>query len=114
MVADELQISVPKMILKGINSCDIDLRERIYSNILLMGGNTLIPGFTERLEKNLYSSAPQSAKVKIFSYPRSFERRFSSWIGSSILGSTGSFQNLWISKFEYEESGASIVKRKCY
>lgn len=99
--------------LQSINRCDIDLREQILSNILIVGGNTLIKGFNEKFEKLLYSSAPQSAKVKVFSYPNQFERRFSPWLGSSILASTGSFQNMWISKFEYEESGVSIVKRKC-
>jgi actin-related protein len=85
----------------------------MFQNILVVGGNTMIPGFTQRLEKTLYSNAPESTKVKIFSYPRGFERRFSSWIGGSILASTGTFQNMWISKKEFEEVGSSIVKRKC-
>lgn len=33
------------------------------------------------------------------------ERRYSSWVGGSILGCLGSFQQLWVSKQEYEESG---------
>jgi actin-like protein 6B len=85
----------------------------MYQNILVVGGNTMTPGFTETLEKNLYSNAPESTKVKLQSHIRGFERRFSPWLGGSILASTGTFQNMWISKFEYEESGKSIVKRKC-
>ena len=73
----------------------------------------MIPGFIETLEKGIYSSAPQSAKIKMYSYPKTFERKFSSWLGASILGSTGSFQNFWISKFEYEENGPNILKKKC-
>jgi actin-related protein len=41
------------------------------------------------------------------------ERRFGSWIGGSILASLGSFQQMWISKQEYEENGKSQVDRKC-
>ena len=41
------------------------------------------------------------------------ERRFGSWIGGSILASLGSFQQMWISKHEYEENGKSQVDRKC-
>ena len=37
------------------------------------------------------------------------ERRFATWIGGSILASLGTFQQLWISKAEYEEHGAAIV-----
>ena len=101
------------MILEGISNCDIDLREKLYTNILVLGGNTLTKGFLKKLEKNVYNAAPQTTKVKLFAYPLDFERKFAPWIGASILGSTGSFQNLWISRFEYEEAGASIVKRKC-
>lgn len=41
------------------------------------------------------------------------ERRFAVWIGGSILASLGSFQQLWMSKQEYEESGAHGIHRKC-
>lgn len=52
-------------ILEGINTCDVDLRQKMYQNILVVGGNTMIPGFTESLEKLLYSNSPESTKVKI-------------------------------------------------
>ena len=41
------------------------------------------------------------------------DRRFSVWIGGSILASLGSFQQLWMSKAEYEEQGAQGILRKC-
>lgn len=34
------------------------------------------------------------------------------WIGGSILASLSTFQQMWISKQEYDESGPSIVHRK--
>ena len=33
--------------------------------------------------------------------------------GGSILASLGSFQQMWMSKAEYEEHGSSLVHRKC-
>uniref|UniRef100_A0A1X7VST2 Actin, cytoplasmic n=1 Tax=Amphimedon queenslandica TaxID=400682 RepID=A0A1X7VST2_AMPQE len=36
------------------------------------------------------------------------------WIGGSILASLSTFQQMWISKQEYDESGPSIVHRKCF
>jgi hypothetical protein len=42
------------------------------------------------------------------------ERKYSTWIGGSILGSLSTFQQSWISKEEYDESGPSIVNRKCF
>ena len=107
------------MTLESINKVDIDLRESLLSSILVVGGNTLMSGFIERYEKSLLQIAPQvgfshqTARIKVFASPKSFERNFASWIGGSVLGSTGCFQNMWISKKEYEEVGVSVVKRKC-
>ena len=52
-------------------------------------------------------------RLKIISASGSGERRFGSWIGGSILASLGSFQQMWISKQEYEEGGKTQVERKC-
>jgi hypothetical protein len=42
------------------------------------------------------------------------ERKYSVWIGGSILASLSTFQNAWCSKQEYDESGPGIVHRsKC-
>jgi actin-related protein len=49
-------------------------------------------------------------KIKIIAPP---ERKYSVWIGGSILASLSTFQQMWISKQEYDESGPSIVHRKC-
>ena len=40
------------------------------------------------------------------------ERRFSVWIGGSILASLGSFQQMWMSKAEYEEHGKALIHRR--
>jgi actin len=49
-----------------------------------------------------------SLQVKIVAPP---ERKYSVWIGGSILASLSTFQNLWCSKQEYDESGPGIVHR---
>ena len=110
---DKSEVSTHKITLDSINKTDIDSRETLLGNILVVGGNSLLPGYIERFEKCLYQIAPQTARIKVYSSPKPFDRTFASWIGESVLGSTGCFQNLWISKREYEESGYSIVKRKC-
>ena len=51
-------------------------------------------------------------RVKVTS-PGLNERAVCSWLGGSILGSLGSFHEMWITKKEYEEFGPSIVNRKC-
>ena len=43
----------------------------------------------------------------------SLKREFFTWIGGSILSSISDFENKWITKSEYEESGENIVHKKC-
>ena len=58
----------------------------------------------------LLIGVPHRDQVKIVAPP---ERKYSVWIGGSILASLSTFQQMWISKQEYDESGPSIVHRKC-
>ncbi|KAJ3544611.1 hypothetical protein NMY22_g2717 [Coprinellus aureogranulatus] len=95
----------------SITKCDIDVRRELYGNIVLSGGTTMFPGITERMQKELIALAPNQMKVKITAPP---ERKYSVWIGGSILGSLSTFQNMWISKEEYDESGPGVVHRKCF
>jgi len=68
----------------------------------------MFPGIADRLQKELAALSPSSMKVKIIAPP---ERKYSVWIGGSILASLSTFQNLWVSKQEYDESGPGIVHR---
>nr|XP_021506383.1 actin-like protein 6B [Meriones unguiculatus] len=56
---------------------------------------------------------PQSMRLKLIASNSTMERKFSPWIGGSILASLGTFQQMWISKQEYEEGGKQCVERKC-
>ena len=42
------------------------------------------------------------------------ERLFSAWLGASTLASLSTFQTMWITKQEYDESGPNIIHRKCF
>jgi actin-related protein len=90
--------------------CDIDMRKDLYANTVLSSGTTIFQGIAERMQKEISLLAPSTMKIKIIAPP---ERKCSVWIGGSILASLSSFQQIWISKQEYDESGPSIVYRKC-
>ncbi len=93
--------------------CDIDLRPSLYGSVVVTGGNSLLQGFTERLSKDLSCKTPTNMRFKLIAANTPSERRFGAWIGGSILASLGSFQQMWISKQEYEEGGKAQVDRKC-
>ena len=110
MIGSEVS-GIHETVFKTITSCDIDIRRELFSNVVLSGGTTMFPGIVERLSKELVSLAPAAMKVKVVAPP---ERKYSVWIGGSILSSLATFQSMWISKEEYEESGCAIVHRKCF
>ncbi|KAG6403766.1 hypothetical protein SASPL_135998 [Salvia splendens] len=104
---------LPQMVIESISKCDVDIRRELYSSILLSGGTASMQQLKERLEKDLLEESPQAARVKVLASGNATERRFSVWIGGSILASLGSFQQMWFSKSEFEEHGASYIQRKC-
>ena len=117
----------------SIMKCDIDIRKDLYANTVLSGGKRLTPhascydylstefdvclgtsmypGIADRMQKEITALAPSTMKIKIIAPP---ERKYSVWIGGSILASLSTFQQMWISKQEYDEAGPSIVHRKCF
>ena len=106
-------LAAPNVINTSIGMCDIDIRPGLYNSVIVVGGTTLINGYVERLNRELLQKTPNNIRLKLVSNNQASERRFSSWIGGSILGSLGSFQQMWISKQEYEESGKVIIEKKC-
>jgi actin beta/gamma 1 len=94
-----------------IMECDEDIRKDLYANIVLSGGSTMYPGIADRMQKEITAFAPPTTNIKIIAHP---DRKYSAWIGGSILASLSTFQQMWISKQEYEEFGPSIVHRKCF
>ncbi|EMP25126.1 Actin, cytoplasmic type 5 [Chelonia mydas] len=66
----------------------------LYANTVLSGGSTMYPGITDRMQKEIMALAPSTMKIKIIAPP---ERKYSVWIGGSILASLSTFQQMWIS-----------------
>ena len=102
-----------QLVLENINRCDVDVRKDLFGGMLLAGGGSLFPQLRERLEAELHDAAPTNVRVKVTASQNAIERKFATWIGGSILASLGSFQQMWMSKQEYEEHGANLVHRKC-
>lgn len=102
---------VDVMTYNSIMKCDVDIRKNLYANIVLSGGNTMYAGIADRMHKEISSLAPSTTEVNIVT---PLERKYSAWIGGSIFASLSSFQQMLISKQEYDEVGAAIEHRKCF
>jgi len=104
------QEGVHTLTFNSIMKCDVDIRKDLYANIVMSGGTTMFDKMSDRLQKEITNLAPSSMTIKIVAPP---ERKYSVWIGGSILASLSTFEEMWVTKDEYDESGPSIVHRKC-
>jgi len=100
----------PALISQALAACDPDMRQVIMGNVVLTGGGSLFAGFGERLNNELVRNFPH---VKIHAPGNPTERRYGGWLGGSILGSLGTFHQLWISREEWQEHGKPIVAQRC-
>lgn len=104
-------VGIDRAVNDSIQRADMDVRRDLYSNIVLSGGTTLIKDLDKRLAKELNILKPSKmCDVKIVAPS---ERRYSVWMGGSILSSLDSFRNAWIYKSEYEDCGIDIIHKKC-
>ncbi|VDM50822.1 unnamed protein product [Toxocara canis] len=106
-------MTVSQIAATSCGMCDIDIRPTLYSNLMVTGGNSLIMGFTERLNHDLAHKCPPTIKLRVNAAPTPMERRFGAWIGGSILASLGAFQQMWVSRAEYDDTGKTLVEKKC-
>ncbi|WWD17426.1 actin-2 [Kwoniella shandongensis] len=101
---------VHQVIVDSINRTDLDLRKSLFSNIVLSGGSTLCTGFGDRLLHEVKKLALKDVKLKIYAPP---ERKYSTWIGGSILAGLSTFKKMWVSADEYKED-PDIIHKKAF
>lgn len=101
---------IHQILVDSIRKTDLDLRQTLYGNIVLSGGSTLFKGFGDRLLAETKKSAPQVPKIKIYAPP---ERKYSTWMGGSILAGLASFKKIWVTAEEYQED-QDIINKKLF
>lgn len=83
---------VHQVVVDSITRADLDLRKDLFANIVLSGGSTLCKGFGDRLLNEVKRLAVKDVKIKIYAPP---ERKYSTWIGGSILAGLSTFKKVW-------------------
>ena len=96
---------IHKLTYDSIMKCDGDKRSDFFRSIILSGGTTLLPGFKQRLKRDIELIAPShNENVIITASP---ERDINTFLGSSILGSLECIDEKWITRRDYDN-------RLCY
>lgn len=112
---------LPTVVDQVIQSSPIDVRKKLYKNIVLSGGSTMFKDFGRRLQRDLKGLANERIElseklsgvkstgvdVQVISHKR---QRNAVWFGGSLLAQTSEFKSYCYTKQDYDEYGPNIVR----
>ncbi|XP_054153136.1 actin-related protein 10-like [Oppia nitens] len=86
--------TIPTLIIDAILKCSLDSRRHLASNIIIIGGTSMLPGFRHRLlnelkalaKSNRYESKLHFHDFKFHTNP--CPANYSSWLGAAIFASS--------------------------
>lgn len=102
--------SLPTLLYTALQNSAIDLQPLLLANIVISGGNTMWRGIEQRLAREI--ALRRGAGGQHISAIAT--RQYGAWIGGSVLTSLSTFQQLWVSRAEYDEYGPTVVHAKCF
>ncbi|KAL4356931.1 hypothetical protein AHAS_Ahas09G0136000 [Arachis hypogaea] len=105
------EAGLAECIVRAVNSCHPHLHPVLYESIILTGGSTLFPQFSERLEKELRPLVPDDYHVKITTQE---DPILGVWRGGSLLASSPDFEAMCVTKSEYEELGSVRCRKRFF
>ncbi|KAF2398389.1 Actin/actin-like protein [Trichodelitschia bisporula] len=104
------EAGLPAVIIESVNALPLGLRPSMFANTIVVGGNALIPGFLERLRREVRELTPSEYDVRIAS-PEDPIR--STWLGGARLAAQHqNLANILVTRKEYLEHGASWLLRR--
>jgi len=102
-------LGLTDIILSSINKAEIQLRPKAFENIVLSGGNILMKGLADKLKADIIKKTNKILKINVNPIK---EPQLSCWVGGYVLANLGSFENMCVSKKEWEEIGSKILEIK--
>jgi len=103
-------LAVPQLAAEAVLACAPEQRGPLAKAVLLSGGPVRLPGFASRLEGELERRlGGLGAEVR----GPEHGLRPSAWLGGAVCAQLAGFQDMWITRKDYDEHGPSIVHQKC-
>jgi actin-related protein len=116
---EEYNPSIPKgiswLVFAAINNCEPSMRQRLFNEIVLAGGNTLFSGTRNRMQEEItlfYRETHVNEGLIPISVSEMACRQYSAWLGGCMLSRTSMFPHLTVNRREYEEQGHRVIHCK--
>ncbi|KAJ9542017.1 hypothetical protein OSB04_028523 [Centaurea solstitialis] len=107
---------IVEQLVRIISTVSSENHRQLLENTVLCGGTVSMSGFEDRFQReaSLCSSSISPSLVKAPEYMPENLSMYSAWVGGAILAKVVFPQNQHITKADYDESGPSVVHRKCF
>ncbi|XP_054721186.1 uncharacterized protein LOC129230973 [Uloborus diversus] len=99
---------IHQLVQKAIQATSVDARKRIAESIYVSGGVTMLPGFVERLSKEVSKLSKTKVMPKVFA---SKYRYHCSYIGACKFASMKEFPQVCINYDEYSKDRVASLKK---
>ncbi len=99
---------IHELVWKSIQHCPIDQRRELQRKIYLSGATTQLPGFKERLQKELLTLAQPGSVVEVHA---SGTQQHAAFIGGAVLARLSSFQDTVVTKQDWDMLGCEALKK---
>lgn len=87
-----------------------EITKSLFSNIVFSGGSSMFPGLASRFLQEVQLLAPSHVQPNVLIVE---DRQNNAWIGGSIVTSLPTFQEMWLTREEYDEKGPPIIHKTC-
>ena len=101
--------SFQQMLYNSIDKADVEIRNKLYENVILCGGNTAIKNLNKRIWEELKKLSPYLQNIKIRSPNKP---QLSAWLGGNIISSLEMINKMWVTQKEWDEIGDKIIHTK--
>uniref|UniRef100_A0A4W3H6V1 Actin-related protein 6 n=1 Tax=Callorhinchus milii TaxID=7868 RepID=A0A4W3H6V1_CALMI len=103
------EMGIPEAIVHSVQNLPEEMHPHFYNNIILTGGNTLLPGFRDRVYADVRSLTPCECDVSVLLPENPVTH---SWEGGKLLSESSDFMDMVVTRDDYEENGHSICEEK--
>ena len=104
------EAGIPGAVMESLSVLPEALRVGLLANVVVVGGNSLIEGFMERLEAELRMLVPSDCLLNI---SRAGDPIRHTWLGAARFASQPELlKEVLVSKAEYDEKGSTWLARR--
>ncbi|XP_059488672.1 actin-related protein 8 isoform X2 [Neocloeon triangulifer] len=111
----EILLSIDQAIMQSIERCSEELRKKMYSCVLIVGGGMKFVGINTWLQNKISLQIPymyRSEQMDVLTFLKETDPQITTWKGASLMATLESASELWIKSQDWLDNGAKTLREK--